>query len=130
VDPAFLWYQNDDDSYSSVKGKPNNLSDGQIPGRENWVLLGLFAGTYALWTVGWLIGVAATPPQPASNLLDAIMLQFGKFLAVVSAPVWFSVVWWKTQGASSIIRISLLALGLIVLVPVVSFLPILLSIFG
>jgi hypothetical protein len=91
------------------------------------VLLAVFGGLYAVWTIAWVLAIVAAPTQQASSLLDAIMYQFGEFLAIVAAPLWFGVVWWLTAGAGTRPRLAWLVAGLVVLFPLPLVLPVVLS---
>jgi hypothetical protein len=95
------------------------------PKTENPVLLAVFGGLYAVWTIAWVLAIVAAPTQQASSLLDAIMYQFGEFLGIVAAPLWFGVVWWLTTAVRT--RVILLAAGLVALVPLPLVLPLLVS---
>jgi hypothetical protein len=72
-----------------------------------------------------VLAIVAAPTQQASSLLDAIMYQFGEFLAIVASPLWFGVVWWLTAGVRT--RVVLLVVGLVALVPLPLVLPVLAS---
>jgi hypothetical protein len=71
------------------------------------------------------LAIVAAPTQQASSLLDAIMYQFGEFLGIVAAPLWFGVVWWLTTAVRT--RVIFLVAGLAALVPLPLFLPLLVS---
>jgi hypothetical protein len=52
------------------------------------------------------------------------MYQFGGFLAIVAAPLWFGVVWWLSAGTGGQARLVWLAAGLVVLFPLPLVLPV------
>jgi hypothetical protein len=97
------------------------------PKTENPVLLAVFGGLYAVWTVAWVLAIVAAPTQQASSLLDAIMYQFGEFLAIVAAPLWFGIVWWLSAGAGTKARLTWLVAGLVLVFPLPFVLPVVLS---
>jgi uncharacterized membrane protein len=121
LEPAFDWGESDE---GHVVGKDG----GEVPARtktENPVLLAVFGALYAVWSIAWVLAIVASPTQTASSLLDAIMFQFGEFLAIVSAPVMFGVVWWLSSRQSTGVRSVLLTLGLALLFPAPLVLPLL-----
>jgi hypothetical protein len=128
-EPAFAWDDSQDDSLVS-----GNLDQGSEahPGndpkepRKNPLTLAVFGGLYAVWSLAWVLGVVAAPTQPASSLLDAIMYQFGEFLAIIATPLTFGVLWWLTRSSSPTVRAVALGAGLLVLVPLPLILPVVL----
>jgi len=121
-EPAFDWGESDEGLV--VEGR--DVAPGTPrPKTENPVLLAVFGGLYVVWTVSWVLAIVAAPTQQASSLLDAIMYQFGEFLAIVASPLWFGVVWWLTAGVRT--RVVLLIVGLVALVPLPLVLPLLAS---
>jgi len=122
TEPAFVWDESDDDSLAlTSKGETEgSLSGAPRPDRG---LLATFGGLYSVWTVCWLLAIAAAPAQQASSLLDAVMYQFGEFLAIVAAPLWFGASWWLTGASPTRVRVAWLTLGLFVLAPLPLILP-------
>ncbi len=121
-EPAFDWGESDEGLV--VEGR--DVAPGTPrPKTENPVLLAVFGGLYVVWTVSWVLAIVAAPTQQASSLLDAIMYQFGEFLAIVASPLWFGVVWWLSGGRSGRFRTLGLVVGLVLLVPLPLILPIL-----
>jgi hypothetical protein len=121
-EPAFDWGESDEGLV--VEGRDVATATPR-PKTENPVLLSVFGGLYAVWTIAWVLAIVAAPTQQASSLLDAIMYQFGEFLAIVASPLWFGVVWWLTAGVRT--RVVLLVVGLVALVPLPLVLPVLAS---
>jgi hypothetical protein len=121
-EPAFDWGESDEGLV--VEGR-DVAPVAPRPKTENPVLLAVFGGLYAVWTVAWVLAIVAAPTQQASSLLDAIMYQFGEFLGIVAAPLWFGVVWWLTTAVRT--RVIFLVAGLAALVPLPLFLPLLVS---
>jgi hypothetical protein len=81
------------------------------------VTYGILAGAYALYTIGWITSVLRST-LTLDNLLSEIMYQFGEFLAIASAPLWFAAVFSLTRGRRPIVRLGWLLAGLVLLVPV------------
>jgi hypothetical protein len=102
----------------------SEVSDKKV---ANPGLLATFGGLYAVWSLAWVLGIAQTPTQPASSLLDAIMFEFGEFLAMVASPIWFGVVWWLTTESRMVVRVAWLVVGLVLLVPLSLILPVVLT---
>lgn len=123
-EPAFDWGESDEGLV--VEGR-DLASTAPRPKTENPVLLAVFGGLYAVWTIAWVLAIVAAPTQQASSLLDAIMYQFGEFLAIVSPPLWFGIVWWLSAGAGTRPRLAWLVAGLIVLFPLPLVLPVVFS---
>jgi hypothetical protein len=123
-EPAFDWGESDEGLV--VEGR-DVAPVAPRPKTENPVLLAVFGGLYAVWTVAWVLAVVAAPTQQASSLLDAIMYQFGEFLAIVAAPLWFGVVWWLSAGAGTRPRLAWLVAGLVVVFPLPLVLPVVFS---
>ena len=121
-EPAFDWGESDEGLV--VEGRDVTPVTPR-PKTENPVLLAVFGGLYAVWTIAWVLAIVAAPTQQASSLLDAIMYQFGEFLGIVAAPLWFGVVWWLTTAVRT--RVIFLVAGLVALVPLPLFLPLLVS---
>jgi hypothetical protein len=121
-EPAFDWGESDEGLV--LEGRDVTPATPR-PKTENPVLLAVFGGLYAVWTVAWVLAIVAAPTQQASSLLDAIMYQFGEFLGIVAAPLWFGVVWWLTTAVRT--RVIFLVAGLAALVPLPLFLPLLVS---
>jgi hypothetical protein len=123
-EPAFDWGESDEGLV--VEGR-DVAPVAPLPKTENPVLLAVFGGLYAVWTIAWVLAIVAAPTQQASSLLDAIMYQFGEFLAIVAAPLWFGIVWWLSAGAGTKPRLAWLVAGLVVLFPLPLVLPVVFS---
>jgi hypothetical protein len=121
-EPAFDWGESDEGLVAEGR---DVATETPRPKTENPLLLAVFGGLYAVWTIAWVLAIVAAPTQQASSLLDAIMYQFGEFLAIVASPLWFGVVWWLTAGVRT--RVVLLIVGLVALVPLPLVLPLLAS---
>lgn len=123
-EPAFDWGESDDalvlgDDQTKPKTGSSRVSS------NNPVMLGVFGGLYAVWSVAWVLGVVASPPQQASSVVDAVMFQFGEFLGMVATPLWCGVVWWLSSESSRLARGALLIAGLVILFPFPLVLPLL-----
>jgi hypothetical protein len=123
-EPAFDWGESDEGLV--VDGRDVGPVAPR-PKTENPVLLAVFGGLYAVWTISWVLAIVAAPTQQASSLLDAIMYQFGEFLAIVAVPLWFGIVWWLSAGAGTKPRLAWLVAGLVVLFPLPLVLPLVFS---
>jgi hypothetical protein len=74
-----------------------------------------FVLPYLLLTVGWIFAVqlSAGPDDPFAGIL----WQFGEFLAMLVAPLWFAATLTITGRSRPLVRVGWLALGLGVLLP-------------
>ena len=81
------------------------------------VTYGIVAGVYGLYTVGWITTVLRGGGT-MSTILGEVMFQFGVFLAIASAPLWFASAFYLTRGSRPIARLAWLIAGLVLLVPI------------
>jgi len=125
-EPAFDWGESDDALVLGEDQQKPKTESARVSS-NNPVMLGVFGGLYAVWSVAWVLGIAASPTQQASSVVDAVMFQFGEFLGMVATPLWFGVVWWLSSGSSRALRLSLLILGLVVLLPLPLILPVVIA---
>ena len=74
-----------------------------------------FAVPYLALAIGWIFSVqlADSPVQ----LFPAILWQFGEFLAMLAAPLWFAATLSLTRDSRPRVRVGWLALGTLVLLP-------------
>ena len=121
TEPAFEWGDARDEELKPREARTGH--PGAMPKSRGGVSLALFAGLYAVWSIAWVIGIAALPDQPASSVLDAVMYQFGEFLALIATPLWLGATWYVTQEESGRGRVLFLILGLLVLFPFPLVLP-------
>ena len=77
---------------------------------------GVFAGIFLGYTVGWILSVQAIG-SGATDLFGEIMWQFGEFLAIVAAALWFSSTTYLTRECTTRFRFGWLALGVLLLFP-------------
>jgi len=123
-EPAFDWGESDDALVLGEDQQKPKTESARVSS-NNPVMLGVFGGLYAVWSVAWVLGVVASPPQQASSVVDAVMFQFGEFLGMVASPLWFGVVWWLSSESSRLARGALLIAGLVILFPFPLVLPLL-----
>jgi hypothetical protein len=77
---------------------------------------GVFAGVFLAYAVGWILSVQAIT-SAASDLFGEVMWQFGEFLAIISAALWFAATTYLTRDESTRVRFSWLGLGVLLLFP-------------
>ncbi|SEN17491.1 DNA polymerase III subunit gamma/tau [Cryobacterium sp. TMT1-3] len=77
--------------------------------------MGILAGMYLLYTVGWFIGVARIE-KPISDPVAEFMFSLGAWLAVAAPLAWFGATYWLTTGSPRARRAWLL-IGVLVLAP-------------
>ena len=77
--------------------------------------MGIVAGMYLLYSVGWFIGVARIE-QTIGDPVAEFMFTLGAWLAVAAPIVWFGVTYWLTTSRPRA-RLAWLLIGVVVLVP-------------
>jgi hypothetical protein len=77
--------------------------------------LGILAGIYLLYTIGWFVGVARIVNPPGA-LLNQFMFSLGTWLAIAAPAVWFASSFWLTRGKPRL-RWTWLILGVVLLAP-------------
>lgn len=96
---------------------PGDDSEPRRPGdTARAAAAAVFALPYLAWTIGWILAVTQMS-SGASQLLGEIIWQFGEFLAILAAPLWFAATLTLTRDAPPRVRVGVLALGSGVLVP-------------
>lgn len=122
-EPAFVWDDSDDETLAQAAPEAPAPLERRSGSRRDRGLLAVFAGLYAAWSIAWVLAIVAAPTQPASSALDAVMYQFGEFLALIATPLWLGATWWLTSDAGRKTRVFLLVAGLLILVPLPLILP-------
>ena len=98
------------DDTVTVVDQPEPLSSAAL------VSLGLLAGIYLLYSVGWLLGGGVL--RTASGFLVTDAAFFPAYVAAVVAPVvWFAVTLVLTRHSATWLRFVWLAAGVVLLVP-------------
>lgn len=80
------------------------------------ITLGILAGVYLLFTIGWIIG-GLRLQGTAQFLVSPIGYQVALWLAVAAPALWFVTAYGLTRASKSWVRIVWLIAGLVVLVP-------------
>lgn len=75
-----------------------------------------FVVPYLAFAVGWIIAVQGLS-SGSGSLPSEVLWQFGEFLTILAAPLWFAAVLTLTHDRRPLARAGWLALGLGVLVP-------------
>lgn len=89
----------------------------EAPGfRGRSIATAAFLVPYLAITVGWIFAVQQLSSGSAS-LFGEILWQFGEFLAMLAAPLWFAATLTLTKEHRPLVRVGWLALGLAVLLP-------------
>ncbi|TFC86302.1 DNA polymerase III subunit gamma/tau [Cryobacterium sp. TMT4-31] len=139
-DDALGWAGDDDPTLVSGSTNPSEPADGpaaDLP--EGWAVtgspggyvdapagkaalsspalvgLGILAGVYLLYTIGWFIGVGRIE-NPLTDPLSQFMFSLGTWLAVAAPLVWFAASYWLTRGMPRL-RWTWLILGVVLLAP-------------
>lgn len=83
-------------------------------GSVELVVLGVLAGVYLLYTVGWLLTAVRTA-TPGTSIVADTMYQFGLWFSVLAPALWFGLVYAVVVKPAR--RIPWLVIGAVVLVP-------------
>jgi hypothetical protein len=86
--------------------------------------MGIIAGIYLLYTVGWFIS-ASRVDNPLADPVGAFMFSLGAWLAVAAPVIWFGAAVWLTDGRPRV-RYGWLIAGVVLLAPV----PVILGVGG
>lgn len=79
------------------------------------VAMGVLAGIYLLYTIGWFIGVTRIG-NPLTDPDAQFMFSFGSWLAVAAPVIWFAATYWLTKARLRA-RVVCLLIGVVVLAP-------------
>ncbi|TFB65046.1 hypothetical protein [Cryobacterium sp. Hz9] len=90
-------------------------ADGAALSSAALVGMGILAGMYLLYTIGWFIGVARGA-APVGDPVAEFMFSLGAWLAVAAPLAWFGVTCWLTRGHQRV-RLAWLLIGVVVLAP-------------
>ena len=80
------------------------------------VTIGILAGIYLLYTIGWVITVQHSGTL-AVTPLEQIAITLKEYLAIAACTLWFAAVYYLTRGRTPIVRLVWLAIGAVVLIP-------------
>ena len=80
------------------------------------ITLGILAGVYLLFTIGWIVGGLRLQPL-ASFLVSDVMFLPWFVLAIAAPALWFLASWVLTRGRAAWIRVAVLLAGVVLLVP-------------
>lgn len=75
-----------------------------------------FVLPYLLYAVAWIFA-AQNLSSGSSSLQAEVLWQFGEFLTILAAPLWFAATLILTRDLRPLARVGWLALGLAVLIP-------------
>jgi hypothetical protein len=119
-DDALLWGGETDPTHIDAPPVDRPVDDTEFdePGMSAALLvtLGVFAGIFLLYIVGWIIAVQRTI-TPSTNLFFAFMYQLGEILAIAAPATWFVGVLVLARESRAGVRILLLLLGIVLLAP-------------
>lgn len=80
------------------------------------VTLGIIAGVFLLFTIGWIVG-GLRLQGTADFLVSPVGYRFAFWLAVAAPAVWFVTAFLLTRAARTWVRVVWLLAGLVLLVP-------------
>lgn len=100
---------------ASVADPEGGAPDEAPGGRGRRAATVAFAAPYLALAIGWIFAVqlADSPAQ----VFPAVLWQFGEFLAMLVAPLWFAATLTLTRDSRPRVRVGWLALGTLVLLP-------------
>ncbi|TDW31143.1 hypothetical protein [Cryobacterium psychrophilum] len=97
-------------------GKTQTPEQADAAGSVVLVVLGILAGFYLLYTVGWFIGASRIENPLTGDPVSSFMFTLGVWLSVAAPLLWFAAAFWLTSGHPRA-RLVWLILGVIVLAP-------------
>jgi hypothetical protein len=100
---------------SRVASEPAAAQVASAGASATLVIMGILAGVYLLYTIGWFIGVNRLT-DPGGDPVAQFMFSLGAWLAVAAPIVWFGVTYWLTMSRPRT-RLTWLVLGVVVLAP-------------
>jgi hypothetical protein len=80
------------------------------------VTLGILAGVYLLYTIGWIVSLQRLYYLP-TNALDESAFAAQQYLAIAAPVVWFASVLYLTRRGKPLVRLLWLIAGALLLVP-------------
>lgn len=98
------------DGTVTMPGGAQPMSNGTL------VALGILAGAYLLFTIGWIIG-GIRLQGTARFLVSPVGYQVAFWLAVTAPALWFLTTHLLTRASKSWVRIVWLIAGIVVLIP-------------
>ena len=100
---------------SAAEPETADAAAPDVAGSAALVFMGILAGVYLLYTIGWFIG-AGRVSTPLSDPVATFMFSLGTWLAVAAPIVWFAASFWLT-GDRPRTRLTWLLIGVVVLAP-------------
>lgn len=107
----------DGDADAAATGEPGaetSAAERRQSGSVELLVLGVLAGIYLLYTVGWLLTAVRTD-APGTSIVGDAMYTLGLWLAVLAPALWFGLVYAVVARPSR--RLLWLVVGAVVLVP-------------
>lgn len=117
---ALSWSGETDQGHVAAPGTKKRQLAGDLDDRADaaspvyLVVLGILAGVYLLYAVGWGIHAFTTPAR-AVGIFPVIMYQLGEFFSIASPFLWAVAVWLLTKKAA--LRVLWIFVGVLVLAP-------------
>lgn len=124
-DEALRWAGDDEQGRAAprlrepdaVAAVGDEVEPEEAPGsRGRSVATAGFVVPYLAIAVGWIFAVQQLS-SGSGSLFGEILWQFGEFLAMLVAPLWFAATLTLTRESRPLVRVGWLALGLGVLLP-------------
>jgi len=105
------------DDASPLTAPTEDAAEGPTPMPASLlVTLGIVAGVYLLYTIGWLVG-GLRLQGTAQFLVSPVGYTIALWLAVAAPALWFLTVYLLTRGAKTWLRVLWLVAGLALLIP-------------
>jgi len=111
-------HDDEDDAEASDRTvEPEDEPDAAMqPGSAELVLLGVFAGVYLLYSIGWLFTATGFAALGADDPVSSFMFTVGLWLAVLAPTLWYVTVFVSTRGRPRA-RLVWMLIGVVVLAP-------------
>ena len=107
----------DDAAVESAPAEADSAAPASL-GNAALVSIGVIAGVYALYVVGWALGsFRLRDVQTAGGQVADVMFQAAMWLGMAAPIIWFFVTMLVTRGSALWRRFAGLAVGILLLVP-------------
>ncbi|MGO3885925.1 MAG: hypothetical protein ACTJHU_06465 [Mycetocola sp.] len=103
--------------FEHVEASDGEERDTQQLGSVALLSVGVLAGIYLLYTIGWVIGSGRVVSFDSLNSVEAFMAGLGRVFAIAAPALWAAAVLWLGRNKAVGWRLAWAAVGVVLLVP-------------